>query len=146
MIVDSVYTYHWESYRKPVRLDTPVTMSEWDHRFPRFCVRYTGYSFGRSMDLRTDYVAEPVVAVRMGEILATENPSWWVRIEDQGSAPHPHLREGTEFTSESGRRHGVITIRNRYEAAVHWHDDPAGPVLYPLDCMRVEATADDTSA
>ncbi|MEV6796522.1 hypothetical protein AB0M87_32080 [Streptomyces sp. NPDC051320] len=110
-------------------------MSEWDHLLPRFCVRYSGVNANRSVDLRTKEVAEPLVAVRMAEVLKEELPDWWVRVEDMGSAEHPTRRSGTVFYALNGRK-GHIAIRNRCSASVQWLDGPLGLNSYPLEYMR----------
>ncbi|WP_331762512.1 hypothetical protein OG612_45625 (plasmid) [Streptomyces sp. NBC_01527] len=138
MIENGLYKTHWERTGCPtVYLQTPVTMSDWDHLFPRFRARYSGWNCTQSVDLETPLVAEPLVAVQMATMLQTENPTWWVRVEDLGTAKHPTRRTGTPFYSLQGRR-GVITTRQRFNAYVQWDDaDHYEPgVTYPLEDMR----------
>ncbi len=137
MIDNGVYKTHWDRIGHETQwLETPVTMSEWDHLFPRFRVRYSGWSCARSMDLDTPLVAEPLVAVRMADILQAEYPKWWVRVEDLGTAKFPTRRDGTTFYALDGRK-GHIVIRDRYSAHVQWDDEPyVGGVTYPLENMR----------
>ncbi|MEU9480816.1 hypothetical protein [Streptomyces sp. NPDC048191] len=143
MIENGIYKTFWDRPGSDVMwFETPAVMSEWDHVFPRFTVRYSGVSCNKSMDLRTKEVAEPVVAARMAQILADEHPDWWVRIEDAGSARFPQWRAGTEFYALDGRK-GYIAIRQRYSASVQWLDDgePLGLSFYPLENMRAQPPA-----
>ncbi|MGW6606176.1 hypothetical protein [Streptomyces sp. NPDC055036] len=139
MIENGIYKTHWaQAGRDHIWLETPAAMNEWDHLFPRFRVRYSGWSGAHHLDLETPDVAEPLVAVQMADTLKKEYPDWWVRLEDQGSAPYPTRRSGTDFYALDGRK-GSIVIRNRYDASVHWEGEPfENGLRYPLEYMRDE--------
>ncbi|MCC9309896.1 hypothetical protein LN042_22960 [Kitasatospora sp. RB6PN24] len=138
MITKGVYFTYWSRYgQAPVRLECPATLSPWEHQFPRFYVRYSGWSCHRHMDLATEYVAERAAAEQQRAALAAELPGWWVGIVDVGPAPFPEFRMGVEFFAADGRK-GFIAIRNRHGAAVQWLDGPLGLNPYPLDLMRTE--------
>ncbi|MYS37191.1 hypothetical protein K388_07481 [Streptomyces sp. KhCrAH-43] len=143
MIQDGIYKTFWDRPgRETTWFETPAVMSEWDHAFPRFTVRYSGWSCAKSMDLRTKEVAEPVVAAKMAQCIADGHPDWWVRIEDAGSARYPHWRAGAEFYALDGRK-GFIAIRQRYSASVQWlgEGEPLGLTFYALDNMRAQPPA-----
>uniref|UniRef100_UPI003F499E71 hypothetical protein n=1 Tax=Streptomyces sp. CA-136453 TaxID=3240050 RepID=UPI003F499E71 len=145
MIENKTYVTYWNRIgAAPVRLETPVTMSEWDHSFPRFRVRYSGWNANISVDLDTQLVAEPLVAVRMADMLQAEHPTWWVRVEDLGTAKFPTRRDGTTFYALDGRK-GFITIRQRFTAYVEWDGEPrVSGGTYPLENMRDAPPAEST--
>ncbi|MFE1289711.1 hypothetical protein [Streptomyces sp. NPDC058751] len=140
MIENGVYKTYWDRPgHDTVWFETPVIMSEWDHVFPRFTVRYSGVNGSRTVELETKEVAEPVVAAHMAQMLAEDHPDWWVRITDWGSARYPQWRCGAVFYALDGRK-GHIAIRHRFGASVQWlgDDEPLGLVPYSLENMRAE--------